>query len=166
MMAKARPEYNEVAANFEKQTGLRHTQEMFEPDRTTRLISGEYPISAERFVAVGHEAYSFLAFGNEAHVHIHVWKDAKLYQTAFIQVEDLFSAQAGNYERKVRWPEDRYVAAEWSKNGKWVTLLEFDRRDEDPRSNAHGVKLKRSELDLLCERLKPLRGFIKLEGID
>lgn len=165
-MAKARPEYQEVSDNFVKQTGLKHAHEMFEPDRTTRLISGEYPISAERFVTVGHEAYSLLAFGNTAHINIHVWKDAKLHQTAFVQVEDIFSAQAGDFERKTRWPEDRYVAAEWSKNGRWVTLIEFDRRDDEPRSHAHGVKLKRSELDLLCERLKPLRGFIKLDGVD
>ncbi len=159
------PDYQKVADNFEKQTGKKTGRDLFEPDTTTRLMSEEYPLSVERYVTVEHEAYSLVAFGDEAHIHVRVWKDARLFATVFLQVRDILAAQAGDHERQAKWPEDRYVAARWSKDGRWVKLVEFDRRGKGPRQNEHGVKLKRAELNMLAERLAPLRGFKRLAGV-
>jgi len=161
-----RPEFQEVMENFERQTGVGHGRDLFEPDQTTRLISNEYPISAERFVTVGTESYSLFAFGNQAHIQIHVWENARLKAAAFVMVEDMFSALEGTFVREAKWPEGRYIEAKWSEDGSLVTISEFDSFEQGQRINSHGVELKRSELELLCERLKPLRGFKQLDGVN
>lgn len=153
-------EYSEIAEHYNNQVGI-SPYDFFDNSWATTRISGGWPISAERFVAIDYEAWGIEYRGRLAGIHIRVWRNAVLDQVAYIMVDHILKAHYGDFEEEFVWPRgDReFYYCHTYKDGR-VKLGKYERWESNTKKRNHWyVVLRRSELDYLYEKLKILENY-------